>query len=343
MARTSEQEIKHRRRKNLVRGLVLGGAALGLPIVVNRLVRRQARQLPAPQWGEPRKTELEGGRLLYQDLEGPSDTVPVVLLHSFGPGHSGLHFREVAEALAQRRRVVVPDLLGWGASDRPSVKYSAALYTEQIGDLLAHAFDRPAAVLASGTSAALACDVAATRPELVAALGLIAPRGLEKRREGPDVRDSLLHAVLRLPLFGESALNAVTNRSAITQHLRTEVFRNEERASAHIDEHYRNAHLPGSTAPLAAALCGRLDPELTDQLDTLQVPVWVAWGREATSPSLTHADLWLAQVPKAQLQVFEDAGSHPHVEQPASFAEAAEHFLEQVDDARGSTSETTAS
>lgn len=331
MAKTSDQEIKQGRRRKIVRRVLFGSAALGLPVLLQSMVRRRARQLEPVVWGEPKDFVTDDGTIRYQDLgSSASGRVPVVFLHSFGPGHSGLHWREVAEILGRSRRVLVPDLLGWGDSERPSLSYSAELYVDQLRNILVDLLGEQAWVVASGRTASIAARVAATRSELFSGLGMVAPRGLERRRSKPDLRDTLLHSVLRLPLVGDSALTAVNSRAAIAQHLRREVFHDPKLAEDHIDEHYRHSHLPGAGRALAAAVCGRLDVQLTQaELEGLDVPVWIGWGREAQSPSLTNADLWLRHLPSAELSLFDDAASHPHLETPAAFAEALESFLER--------------
>lgn len=64
---------------------------------------------------ERRRARVSGGELSYQEIgEGP----PLLLLHGF-PTSSSLWRRE-ALLLASRMRVIAPDLLGYGESDRPS-------------------------------------------------------------------------------------------------------------------------------------------------------------------------------------------------------------------------------
>ena len=295
-------------------------------MLVQGVVRRRARQLPPPKWGDPKTLSTELGAMQYQELgsQGPQ----ILLLHSFGPGHSGLHWQAVAEILAANSRVMVPDLLGWGGSERPSLQFTPELYADLLCDFLVEVAKEPAIVVASGRSAAIAARVATTRPELFRALGMVAPTGLEARREAPDLRDSLVHTLLRLPLIGHSALAAVTSRTAVAQHLRKEVFFRSDLAEKHVDEHYRNCHLPGSSAALAAAVCGKLDLKLNHiELEALKCPVWIAWGRHADSPNLTNADLWLTQIESAKLQIFEHSASHPHLEQPEDFAQKLHEFV----------------
>ena len=64
---------------------------------------------------ERRRVRLSGGEVAYADLgEGPA----VLLIHGF-PTNANLWRRE-AWLLAQRMRAIVPDLLGYGGSEKPS-------------------------------------------------------------------------------------------------------------------------------------------------------------------------------------------------------------------------------
>jgi pimeloyl-ACP methyl ester carboxylesterase len=60
--------------------------------------------------------QVDGARLAYLEA-GPPDGEPVVLLHGYPANHRC--WRHQIEALAEAHRVVAPDLLGWGESDRP--------------------------------------------------------------------------------------------------------------------------------------------------------------------------------------------------------------------------------
>lgn len=59
-----------------------------------------------------------GGRLWWKSIEGPTENLPIVLLHG-GPGMPS-YYLEPIEALASERRVVLYDQLGCGRSDSSS-------------------------------------------------------------------------------------------------------------------------------------------------------------------------------------------------------------------------------
>lgn len=329
MARTSEEEQRRRRRKRLVRGLVMGGAAVGLPALANALVSRRARRLPALEWGSGDRYRWREGEIAFHRLgEGP----PLVLLHSFGPGHSAVEWQSAAELLARGHQVYAPDLLGWGQSEKPTVTYDAGLYIELLADFLRQAVGEPAVVVAAGLPAAYAVQVAADRSERVRALALIVPQGIGLSDDGPDFKDAVVHRLLRLPVLGTSALNLFTSRTALGAYLRRDVYGSPGSVGdALVDEHYRASHQDGARLALAAHLSGTLNHGVRDVLSGLELPVWIAWGRRATNPPIETADFWLQRLPGAELEVFESCGLLPHAESPAELCAKLESFLATLD------------
>jgi len=312
----------------LFRGLLMGGAAIGVPALINTLVSKRAGKLATPAWGRGETYRWKHGKIRYQRLgEGP----PVLLLHSFGFGHSAEEWRRCAELLAGRQRVFAPDLLGWGRSDKPPETYDGELYIELVGDFLKRVVKDPPVVVAAGLTAAYAVQLAIDQPELLRALALVVPSGVELHGDEPDFKDAMVHRLLRLPVLGTSALNVYTSRSAIASYLRREIYARPERVDdALVDLHYRISHQNGAHGALAAYLSGYLNHSVREVLDRVDVPVWIGWGRQAATPPVESADLWLRQLAGAELEVFEDSGALPHAESPEAFARQLERFLDEL-------------
>ncbi|MBV8970892.1 MAG: haloalkane dehalogenase [Sphingomonadaceae bacterium] len=72
----------------------------------------------APHYAEVRAGDGTALRLHYVD-EGPRDAAPVLLMHG-EPTWSYLYRRFVPPLVAAGRRVVAPDLIGFGRSDKPT-------------------------------------------------------------------------------------------------------------------------------------------------------------------------------------------------------------------------------
>lgn len=329
MADQEERPERSRRRPNrLLQGLLLGGAAVGIPALANALVARRTRPLSNPAWGRAHRYAWKGGEISFQQL---GDGDPVLLLHSLGPGHDAEQWRAAGELLARKRLVFAVDLLGWGRSEKPRVDYDSGLYIDLIADFLEAVVDGPCHVVAVGASAAYAVQVAIEHPDRIRSLGLVVPQGVGFEAGAAGGRRDLYHRLLRLPVVGTSLLNLYTSQPALQQQLRREASAAGEPVDTErIDHLYRSSHQPGARGALAALLSGRLAHRIDRLLAELQQPVWLCWGRHAADTPVETADLWLQRLPNAQLEVLEETGALPHSEAPDRFTKQLETFLAAV-------------
>lgn len=325
---TSEEEQRRKRRQRILRGLLLGGAAIGLPAIINATIARRAKRIEPTVWGRRHRYAWDLSDVVFQRL-GAGD--PIVLLHSFGPGHDSLEWRHAAERLAENFQVFAPDLPGWGRSERPPTALDGELYIEFLLDFLDDVVRRRAVLVASGLTAAYAVEVAVEHPEMVRGLVLSCPTGIDLASEEPDLKDAVIHRLLKLPVFGTSAMNLYTTRRGIGRYLADEVFHDRSRVTETlIDHHYRGAHEPENRAALAAYLAGYLNHRVAPALGRLQRPTLLVWGREAVNPPVESADLWLQSMREAELEVLEGAGVQPHHEAAPAFVERIRPFLDQI-------------
>lgn len=310
---------KRRLGRRLLRGTLLLSGAVALPLLAGAFLRRRTAPLPAVRWGRSRHYAWDLGAVAFQELgSGPA----VLLLHSLGPGHHGAEWLAAAERLAESHRVYVPDLLGWGRSDKPRLTYTPDLYLDLLDDFLTEVVREPAVVAAAGSTAPYAVRLAVERPQRVRGLALVAPHGLDGGRR------AVLRTLVPVPVVGSSALDLMTTRGALARHLRRDVYAAPERVDAALlEHHWRAAHAPAARPALAAWAAGRLDLPIADHLRRLEPPVWLAWGRSARHPSPANAILWQHHLPKADLHIFERSSTLPHAEEPQAFANNLAHWI----------------
>jgi pimeloyl-ACP methyl ester carboxylesterase len=149
----------------------------------------------------PRSAPVDGFALEYDRTgHGP----PVVLLHGW-PGRR-TDFRAVAPLLAGRADVVVPDLRGFGGSDRhpvdPDDAYAAAGQARSVVGLLEELDLGPAVLAGYDIGSRIAQSVAQQHPERVAALVITPPvPGVGRRVLEPDAQREFWYQTFhRLPL-----------------------------------------------------------------------------------------------------------------------------------------------
>jgi len=321
--------LERRAGARLAKGLLLAGATVGLPVLISEVIRRRAEPPQAPRWGRAHRFAGALGEVVFQELGGGPP--PLVLLHSLGPGYDADQWRAAAETLAVRHAVYAPDLPGWGRSEPPAGGSSAEACVASIQDFLRGVVREPAVLVAAGISAMYAVRVAAESPGRVRALALVTPLGLPADGGADGAGPAFLRRILKVPVLRSTVLDLLTSRSALTHHLRREVYAAPERVDAALlDHHYRASHAPRSRAALAAYLRGDLglQESAASDLERIDVPVLLAWGGAALSSPVQNADLWLRLLPHAGLEVFQGSGELPHVENATIFCRALERFID---------------
>jgi pimeloyl-ACP methyl ester carboxylesterase len=125
-----------------------------------------------------KSAEANGIRTNY--LEAGSGDETVVLVHGSGPGvTSYANWRLVIPALAENFRVVAPDMVGFGFSDRPDdVKYSLDTWADQAVGLMDTLGIRKAHLVGNSFGGAIALRIATRHPDRVGKLVLMGSMGV---------------------------------------------------------------------------------------------------------------------------------------------------------------------
>ncbi len=217
---------------------------------------------------EYRRFAASGGDLAYADLgEGP----PVLMLHGF-PTSSFLWRRE-AWLLAQRMRVIVPDLIGYGRSEkRTEVDLSERAQAGYARELLAHLGIEQLAVVGHDLGGG------------VAQMLLLDP--------GPDVHALVLVDAVCFdawPIEGVKMLQAATSEQETAEFVESLIRLTFDLGISHrgrIDEPTLRAYLdpwledPPAFFRAARGITGRGLAERGHELGATNIPTFVIWGED---------------------------------------------------------------
>ena len=303
-----------------------GGAAVGAAAAYNHLAAKGIAPLANLLGGEEGWFEWRGHRVAYT-RHGDGPATPAILLHSPHPSASSYEWRHVAGALGAERPVYALDLLGFGRSARPAVRYSAHLYLALVADFAARVAARPATLVGSSLAGAWAITLAARDPARFPAVVAIAPTGLERPEERAPRMSGLSLAALSLPVIGTSLYNSMVSRPRLRQMLER-AYRDDTRVTDDLlSAHYATAHQPGAKHAAAAWLAGRLDLDVREALRRLRQPLLVVWGRHASAAPVDDSLRFRALRPDLELAILDRAADLPHDERADEFNEVASQFL----------------
>jgi len=313
--------------KALVAGGVAGGLATGLWALA-----RAGRGLPPVHRSLPVEGRLyrwRGHRVIfYRRGEGP----PVVLVHAIHAAASAREMREPFERLAADHTVFAFDLLGFGASDRPPLRYTAALYVDLLADFLREVVAEPAVVVASSLSAAHALAAARRTPGQVRALVLVNPTGMATLADGRGPAGRLVERLFRSPVVGEALFHGLVSRPSL-RHYGHKTYGDRRLVDRSlISAQYRTSHQRGAHWAPAAFLGGALDRNVERDLAALTVPALVVWTpchgfQDTEAESRAYASV----NPHLESRVILGSGALPHDEKPEEFEALVREWLGRIE------------
>jgi pimeloyl-ACP methyl ester carboxylesterase len=276
--------------------------------------------------------ELHGHPVTYRRMgQGPA----VLLVH--GITSSSRTWRSVLPALAEHYDVIAPDLLGHGQSAKPRGDYSLGAYASGLRDLTVALGITSATVVGHSLGGGIALQFAYQFPERTDRLTLVSSGGL-----GREVHMLLRAATLPgseyvLPLISnERVLGAGTAVSGFLGKLGL-------RAGPDIAEFARGyATLANGDSRRAFlhTLRSVIDPggqrvDATDRLYLAEdVPTLIVWGRRDPIIPVRHAGAAQRGMPGSRLEVFDEAGHFPQLDEPDRFAIALADFVDTTEPAK---------
>ena len=247
---------------------------------------------------------LATGKIKY--LEQGDGAVVVILHHSWGsPGWLPLHDR-----LAETHRVVVPDMPGWGGSERPAWARDPRDIAIISGRILSGLDLDQVTLVGLGFGGYVAAELATMNPSRLGALVLVGAAGLQPK--SGEILDQMM----------------LSHRKYIE-----ESFRDADAYTGYVGEEPPDdvRQLWDFSREMTARVTWkpymfnrRLEPLLGD----MQVPTLLIWGGADKVVPLACAEQYLAAIPDARLERVEGAGHVVELEAPDRLAEAIAAFAQ---------------
>lgn len=312
----------------LSRRLVASGAVTaGAVALWNLLTGRRVRPLLPAIEGEQLTFEWRGRRIAYTRVGAGS---PVILIHGIHAAASSHEWRHVAADLAMRHTVYALDLLGFGRSDRPAMRYTAALYVSLLDDFARRVVVEPAALVATSLSAAYAIALAARDAARFRALVLVAPTGLTRLDSPGQGGASVMRRLLSIPLLGGSVWNALVARPTLRRVLHASYADKARVTDDLVEAHWQATHQRGARHAPAAFAGHLLDLDVREPFRRLTQPTLILWGEQAVTIPVDEVRPFMASRPDFGYVILDPAGDLPHDERPADFVRLVSEFLARV-------------
>jgi 2-hydroxy-6-oxonona-2,4-dienedioate hydrolase len=239
----------------------------------------------------------------------------LVLLH--GIGTSSERWAHIIPSLSKSFRVIVPDIVGFGKSEKPiDTAYTMRFFVDFLRAFLEKLLIDRCVLIGHSFGGYLATEFAIKHGEKVEKLILVAPAG--PRRDSNHILDQYIRAAL-YPTY-ENALRAFMDMA----------FDPSTVSGYTVNNFVAQMGSPNSKYAFMRTLHGiKNGPELKGRLSRIICPTLVVWGENDKMISANYANEY-DEISNKKLEIIENCGHTPFAENPTKFNKAVLQFLRRV-------------
>jgi pimeloyl-ACP methyl ester carboxylesterase len=305
-------------------GVLLLLTAFAVPLL--RAPDRPVDTLVA-RWAQPPSEfmDLDGQLVHYRDEGRQGDAVPIVLLHG---ASASLHTWDGwTKALRPTHRVIRIDLPGHGLTGPYAGRFAGQAYTGDNGaSFVLAVLDRLGvqrfSLAGNSLGGEVAWRIAARVPQRVHKLVLVDAIGYQLA----DSDIPLGWQFARLPVLGRLTEHFLP-RPIIVQGLVAAYGDPAKITEPLVDRYFELTLRAGNRGALVDMVRAASPNDGVQKVTGVQAPTLVLWGGRDRLVPLDHARRFVADIPGAKLQVFDDLGHVPQEEDAARTAAPVLEFL----------------
>ncbi|RMW35228.1 MAG: alpha/beta hydrolase [Nitrosopumilus sp.] len=254
--------------------------------------------------------QIDGHKIRY--LESGNSDKTLVLIH--GLGASAERWEQVMPIFAEKFRVVIPDLIGFGYSDKPLADYTIDFFSDFLKQFLETANIPSTYLIGSSLGGQISAEFTAANPDDVEKLILVSPSGVMKQST------PALDAYIMAALYPneENAKNA---------------FEMMEGSGEPIDQKIVNGfiermQLPNAKLAFMSTILGLKNAEIiTKKLPSILTQTMLIWGSDDPVIPIHHADDFVSSLKDCRFVQMDGCGHTPYVQEPRAFSDKVLDFL----------------
>jgi pimeloyl-ACP methyl ester carboxylesterase len=243
---------------------------------------------------------------------------PIILLH--GMGGEGARWMPTIRGLASHFRVMSPDQIGFGQSDKPLTMYHTGVFGGFLAGFMKAIGVPRAAVVGQSMGAGVALHLAVHHPEMVGRLVLVNGVGFRAASDPPPAppnwRDRQMANAGTLEESRAYLEKIYFNRSLVTNQLVEQNLILRLR-SAYTIESMQTANSRG------------LGGVTEEEVRAIKAPTLLVWGMNDPLSPVANAEKLQAVIKGSRKALIEGAGHFPFLEHPEKFNQIVLEFLKQ--------------
>jgi 2-hydroxy-6-oxonona-2,4-dienedioate hydrolase len=255
-------------------------------------------------------TNVNGYTIRYLDY-GPPDAKILILLH--GIGASAERWSRVIPTLSKYFHLIIPDIIGFGYSDKPAVEYTMDFFVDFFRTFLDNLNMSKPSIIGSSFGGHVATEFAIRFNRMVEKLVLVSPAGMMKT--STPTLDRYIMAAL------------YPDYQRVYDVFREMVYESDAVNEEIVMDFVNRMRLTNAKYAFMSTVLGiRYAPKLNGRLSNIIAPTLLIWGEQDRMIPLQYAKEY-DEIPKREIVVIRNCGHTPYVEKPAMFNKSVLKFL----------------
>ena len=253
---------------------------------------------------------VDGNKIRY--LDSVSKNIPMVLVH--GLGASAERWEFVAPRLSKHFRLIIPDLVGFGHSDKPVADYTTTFFVDFLEKFLERISISNHHIIGSSMGGYIASQYASRPGNKARSLILVSPAGI-MRTSTPALDMYIMAALYPNQNTARNAFQTMATPDNIVEQII-------------IDRFIDRMKMPNAKMAFVSALLGLKNaPKITPILKSIKIPSMVIWGKSDPVIPIRYAAEFVASIRRCKM-VKMQAGHAPYAEKPDAFCDIVMDFLQ---------------
>ncbi len=254
--------------------------------------------------------QIDNHKIRY--LESGNSTKTLVLIH--GLGASAERWEKIIPFFEKDFHVVIPDLIGFGYSDKPPTDYTIDYFSKFLEKFLDSINVKNPILIGSSLGGQISAEYTAEHPTNVEKLILVSPSGI--MNQSTPALDAYIMAALYPN--EQNAKNAFELMEGSGKSVNQEI----------IDGFVKRMKLPNAKLAFMSTILGLKNAKaISEKLHSITVPTMIVWGSDDPVIPIQHASEFVESIPNCKFFKMDGIGHTPYVQDPSSFASTVIEFL----------------
>lgn len=260
--------------------------------------------------------QIHGNKIRYLDYSNFNSTEEETLVLLHGIGASAERWSKVIPFFHEHFRTIVPDIIGFGYSDKPTVEYNIPYFVRFLKDFLNRVGVKSACIAGSSFGGLVAAEFAVNDSNMINKLILVSPAGTMK------TSTKTLEEYILASLYPthDNVWRAFNNMAFDPRTVTEET----------ILEFIDRMKLPNAKyAFMSTMLAIRNTTDLASRLSKVKSPTIIIWGQNDEMIPVKYSEDY-RNIPNSNVKVIPRCGHTPFTEKPELFSKIAIDFLKGI-------------